>query len=61
MGLVPELRSAMSEELLSALLDGECSPGDVKRLMDELASSPALKQRWKEPGCRPFRAISAPE
>src|SRR5690349_16918112 len=36
----------MSEELLSALLDGECTPGEVKRLMDELASSPALKQRW---------------
>lgn len=36
----------MSEELLSALLDGECSPGEVKRLMDELASSPALQQRW---------------
>lgn len=45
MGLVPEL-SAMSEELLSALLDGECSPGEVKRLMDELEASPALKQRW---------------
>ncbi len=45
MGLVPEL-SAMSEELLSALLDGECSAGEVRRLMDELERSPALKQRW---------------
>ena len=36
----------MSEELLSALLDGECSPGEVRRLMDELERSPALKQRW---------------
>lgn len=36
----------MSEELLSALLDGECSPGEVKRLMEELDRSPALKQRW---------------
>jgi negative regulator of sigma E activity len=36
----------MSEELLSALLDGECSPGEVKRLMEELERSPALKQRW---------------
>jgi negative regulator of sigma E activity len=36
----------MSEELLSALLDGECSPGEVKRLMEELGRSPALQQRW---------------
>src|SRR5581483_166456 len=36
----------MSEELLSALLDGECTPGEVKRLLDEMARSPALKQRW---------------
>ncbi|MBV8063125.1 MAG: sigma-E factor negative regulatory protein [Nevskia sp.] len=36
----------MSEELLSALLDGECSPGEVKRLLDELEGSPALQRRW---------------
>jgi negative regulator of sigma E activity len=36
----------MSEELLSALMDGECSPGEVKRLMEEIGRSPALQQRW---------------
>lgn len=36
----------MSEELLSAMLDGECTPGEVKRLLDQLEDSPALRQRW---------------
>lgn len=36
----------MSEELLSALLDGECTPGEVKRLLDQLEHVPALQQRW---------------
>ncbi len=36
----------MSEELLSALLDGECTPGEIKRLLDELEQAPALQQRW---------------
>lgn len=36
----------MSEELLSALLDGECTPGEVKRLLDQLEDVPALQQRW---------------
>ena len=36
----------MSEELLSALLDGECTPGEVKRLLTQLEDSPALQQHW---------------
>lgn len=36
----------MSDELLSAMLDGECTPGELKRLLDSLEQSPALKQRW---------------
>ncbi|MDB5977723.1 MAG: hypothetical protein JWR07_4483 [Nevskia sp.] len=36
----------MSEELLSALLDGECTPVEVERLLRQLDESPALKQRW---------------
>jgi len=36
----------MSEELLSALLDGECSPDEVKRLLDLIEEVPALRQRW---------------
>lgn len=36
----------MSEELLSALLDGECTPVEVERLLQQLDGSPALKQRW---------------
>jgi negative regulator of sigma E activity len=36
----------MSEELLSALLDGECTPGELKRLLDEAAEAPALRGRW---------------
>jgi len=36
----------MSEELLSALLDGECTPGEVKRLLDQIEEVPALRQRW---------------
>lgn len=36
----------MSEELLSALLDGECTPGEIKRLLDELEQAPAVQQRW---------------
>lgn len=36
----------MSEELLSALLDGECSPAEVEVLLAEIDRSPALKARW---------------
>ncbi len=36
----------MSEELLSALLDGECTPSELKQVLDALEKSPALKARW---------------
>lgn len=36
----------MSQESLSALLDGECSPGELDRLLDELDRSPELKQAY---------------
>jgi negative regulator of sigma E activity len=36
----------MSEELLSALLDGECTPGELKRLLEAVGKTPALEERW---------------
>jgi sigma-E factor negative regulatory protein RseA len=36
----------MSEDLLSALLDGECTPDEVKRLLDQAEASPELGRRW---------------
>lgn len=36
----------MSHENLSALLDGECSPAEVGRLLDELERNPGLKQAY---------------
>ena len=36
----------MSEDLLSALLDGECTPDEVKRLLDQAEGSPELSRRW---------------
>ena len=36
----------MSEESLSALLDGECSAQEVRELLDAGAGSAALRQRW---------------
>lgn len=36
----------MSEEMLSALLDGECTPAEVEALLAEIDRSPALKARW---------------
>jgi negative regulator of sigma E activity len=36
----------MSQESLSALLDGECSPEELDRLLDELDRSPELKQAY---------------
>ena len=35
-----------SDELLSALLDGECTPGELKSLLDVAGKGPALEQRW---------------
>lgn len=36
----------MANESLSALLDGECSAGEMDRLLDELERSPELKQQY---------------
>jgi negative regulator of sigma E activity len=36
----------MSEEMLSALLDGECTPAEVEALLAEIDRSPTLKARW---------------
>lgn len=36
----------MSQEHLSALLDGECSDHDLDRLLDEMERNPALKDDW---------------
>ena len=36
----------MSEEMLSALMDGECTPAEVEALLAEIDRSPALKARW---------------
>ncbi len=38
--------SAMSEELLSALLDGECTPAEAEAVLAAIERSPALKARW---------------
>lgn len=38
--------SAMSEELLSALLDGECTPAETEAALAAIERSPALKARW---------------
>jgi negative regulator of sigma E activity len=36
----------MSDEILSALLDGECSPEELDRLLDEMERSPELKRSY---------------
>jgi hypothetical protein len=36
----------MSNESLSALLDGECSPAELDRLLDQMGTDPALMRRW---------------
>jgi negative regulator of sigma E activity len=36
----------MSSELLSAALDGECTPEELDRLLAELERSPELKAQW---------------
>ncbi len=36
----------MSQETLSALLDGECSPEELDALLDALETSPQLKSQW---------------
>lgn len=36
----------MSDELLSAMFDGECSPEEVERALAAIEASPLLKARW---------------
>lgn len=36
----------MAKDSISALLDGECSPGELDRILDEMARSPELKASW---------------
>ena len=36
----------MTDESLSALLDGECDPRETDRLLDALAADPALAERF---------------
>lgn len=36
----------MSDELLSAMFDGECSPEEVERALAAIEASPSLKARW---------------
>jgi negative regulator of sigma E activity len=36
----------MAKDSLSALLDGECSPGELDRILEEMDRSPELKASW---------------
>jgi len=36
----------MAKDTLSAIFDGECSPAELDRFLDELDQSPELKQAW---------------
>ncbi|MGB0954741.1 MAG: sigma-E factor negative regulatory protein [Panacagrimonas sp.] len=36
----------MSEDLLSAMLDGECSPEEMDRLLRQMEGDPELAMRW---------------
>ena len=36
----------MAKDSISALLDGECSPGELDRILDEMERSPELKTTW---------------
>ncbi|MES0873592.1 sigma-E factor negative regulatory protein [Sinimarinibacterium thermocellulolyticum] len=36
----------MAKDSLSALLDGECSPDELDRILDEMQRSPELKATW---------------
>lgn len=36
----------MSDELLSAMLDGECTAAEARQALDAIARSPALKAKW---------------
>ncbi len=36
----------MAKDSISALLDGECTPAEIDRILDEMARSPALAAEW---------------
>lgn len=36
----------MAKDSLSALIDGECTPAELARILDEMDQSPALKSAW---------------
>lgn len=36
----------MAKDSLSALLDGECSPAELNRILEDMERSPDLKQAW---------------
>lgn len=36
----------MAKDSLSALLDGECSPGELDRILEEMERSPEIKASW---------------
>jgi negative regulator of sigma E activity len=36
----------MAKDTLSAIFDGECSPAELDRFLDEFEQSPELKQAW---------------
>jgi negative regulator of sigma E activity len=36
----------MAKDTISALLDGECAPAEIDRILEEMARSPALAAEW---------------
>jgi negative regulator of sigma E activity len=36
----------MAKDSLSALIDGECTPAELERILDEMEQSPAIKSAW---------------
>jgi negative regulator of sigma E activity len=36
----------MAKDSLSALIDGECTPAELERILDEMDQSPAMKSAW---------------
>lgn len=47
----------MAKDSISALLDGECTPAELDRILDEMARSPAMAAEWS----RQCRARDAAE
>lgn len=46
----------MAKDSISALLDGECTPAEIDRILDEMARSPALGAEWSRQ-CRARDAV----